>query len=154
MNLIVVTNYSTLAAFGKVLKTSCIIADRYAHGMSVVYSENEDGSQGMPYQPQRFPLGTWQIIAAEASQAPLLAPFFIRTNAHQFVPVWELDALGKYKCATGETVDDWGYGIHFDALYEATDGCLHLYSAEDATWLAGNIIASQKDGEAVQLTVA
>ena len=153
MNLIVVSNYSTLTAFGRVLRTSCIVLDRFTHGLHVVYSENEDGSKGLPYQPQQFPKGTWPILGVEATTDPLLAPYFIRTGAHQLVPTWEIDTHGNYVKPTGEMVDDWGYGIHFDAVYETTDGCCHLYSADDATWLASELLACIGSVEAVQLSV-
>ena len=153
MNLIVVSNYSTLTAFGRVLKTSCIVLDRFVHGMHVVYSENEDGSKGRPYQPQQFPKGTWPILGVEATTDPLLAPYFIRTGAHQMVPTWEIDASGNYVKPTGETIDDWGYLLHWDAMYTTTDGCIRLDSSDDAVWLASEVLACIGATEAVQLSV-
>ena len=140
---IVVSDYKTMAAFGRVLRTSCIIRKRGPDD-PIAYSENQDGSQGIPYQPVQFPKGTWIVDKPEATDDPLMAPYFMRTNAHQII-------IGT----TGSAIMDWGYGIHFDSEFEDTWGCLHLYSAEDAEWLAGQIIDIQSTLEdVVQLVVA
>ena len=48
-----------------------------------------------------------------------------------------------------------GHRFHFDAQFEDTFGCFHLYSADDAEWLAGQIIDIQSTLEdVVQLVVA
>ena len=144
MSTIIVSGYSTMSAFGKILRTSCIIKKR-GPGDTIAFSEKEDGSQGIPYQPLQFPLGTWIVGAPEATTHPLMAPYFIPTNAHQIVP-------GLY--GDGVYADDFGYGIHFDAQFEETWGCLHLYSSDDAKWLAGEVLDCQKSGEIVQLVVS
>lgn len=153
MNLIVVSNYHTLTAFGRTLRTSCIIADRARNGMTVVYSENEDGSKGRPYQPMQFPKGTWPVLAVEPTTAPLLAPVFIKTGAHQTVHTWTIDERGKYVHENPDTVEDWGYLLHHDAIYQQTDGCIRLDSPEDALWLAGEIKPLLDRGESVQIMV-
>jgi len=80
----------------------------------------------------------------ERTDHPLMAPYFFPTNAHQII-------IGT----TGSAIMDWGYGIHFDSEFEDTWGCLHLYSAENAEWLAGQIIDIQSTLEdVVQLVVA
>ena len=149
MQLIVVQGYSTLTAFGRVLKTSCIIKERVKAKLPVAYSENLDQSPGVPYQPVQFPKGLWSITEVMLTNHPLIAPVFIRTDAHQLVDQWTLDAKGGYgKPVAGELPDsvrqvqDWGYGMHFDAKFEETWGCLHLYSAEDAHWLGSEIMAA------------
>jgi hypothetical protein len=131
MQVIAVHDYSLMVAFGKELKTSCIIKPR-TKGMTTAYSENADGSQGIPYQPVQFPKGLWAITEVMATTNPLMAPFFIATTARQLIT--GLD--GK------TTAVDWGYGIHFDVQFEDTWGCLHLYSADDAQWLAAEINAA------------
>jgi len=139
---IVVSNYATLIAFGKTLKTSCIILD-HLHG-NPAYPEDKWGKPGIvAYQPQRFPPGIWLIGDPEFQVNPLTAPYFIPTDAHQIVV-----------CVDGTVFDDWGYGAHADALYETTLGCLHLYSADDAEWLAGEIISAKQAGELIQLVVS
>jgi hypothetical protein len=134
-----VVNYERLYAFGRMLFVSCHIKDRKKEGLSVVYSEDKNGARGKPYQPMRFPIGEWKIVAAYPESDPLLAPCFIATDAHQTVKVWSLDDHGRYLSETTETIEDWGYGIHFDRLFETTDGCIHLYSEGAALWLANCI---------------
>jgi hypothetical protein len=115
-------------AFGKELKTSCIIKSRI--NLPPAYPEHSDGTPGkMAYQPVKFPSGLWIVKTPEATNHPLMAPYFIPTNAHQLVV-----------CVDGSKFDDYGYGIHFDAQFEETWGCLHLYSADDAIWLAQQIL--------------
>ena len=167
MNTIVVTGIrqlpdgsypiGTMAAFGKTLWVSSIILNRFALGLSVIYSDNEDGSPGQPYQPLQFPAGTWKITALMPSSDPELSPVFIKTDSHQLVPVWSVtngqNKGSKYLAPTGDYIMDYFDGIHFDSLYKTTDGCLRLYSAEDALWLSGEIDALKAAGETVQISV-
>jgi hypothetical protein len=112
--------------------------------MALAFPEHPNGSLGpVAYQPVKFPSGLWMVKCPEPTTNPLMAPVFIPTNAHQIV-----------KCVDGSEFDDYGYGIHFDALFEETWGCLHLYSAEDARWLAEEILACEATGEPVGLMVA
>jgi hypothetical protein len=140
MQMIVVRNYTEMVAFGKTLKTSCIVKQRTAK-MTPAYPENQFGVFGKSaYQPIRFPKGLWQITGADETDDPLMAPYFISTNAHQTVT-----------CLDGTTFEDAGYGIHFDALWESTWGCFHLYSADDALWLAAEILAAWSVGVGLQV---
>jgi hypothetical protein len=141
MQIITVTGYRNMNAFGKDLRTSCIIKLRVP-GMDIAYSENADHSRGVPYQPVKFPMGKWLVGIPYKTDDPLMAPYFIPTNAHQLI-------IGL----DGRSREDYGYGLHFDALYESTWGCLHLYSADDATWLVENIMQEQTNGGAVMLSV-
>jgi hypothetical protein len=90
-----------------------------------------------------FPFGVWNVFRPEPTENIEMAPFFIPTSAHQLV-----QCMGAL-----EPFDDYGYGIHYDALYEQTFGCLHLYSAADAQWLAEQINAVLNSGDLVQLMV-
>ena len=141
MNIITVTGYKNMNAFGRDLRTSCIIKQRTPE-MIVAYSENADRSRGIPYQPVQFPKGKWLIGIPEQTDDPLMAPYFIPTNAHQLI-------IGL----DGNAREDYGYGIHFDSEFEETWGCLHLYSADDAQWLAEQIKIEQTNGGAVLLNV-
>ena len=73
--------------------------------MTVAYTENADRSRGIPYQPVQFPKGHWAVGIPYATTDPLMAPYFIPTSAHQLV-------IGN----DGTSIEDYGYGIHFDAL--------------------------------------
>lgn len=128
-------------AFGKELKTSCIIRSRI--NLPPAYPEHEDGTPGtISYQPIQFPLGMWLVKKPEPTTNPLMAPFFIPTMAHQIVI-----------CSDGSRFDDWGYGIHYDAQYEETWGCMHLYSEDDVQWLAGQINEAMDGGEPVSIRI-
>jgi hypothetical protein len=137
------SNRNFMWAFGKDLRTSCIIKTRMP-AMSPAFPEGPDGAPGpVAYQPIKFPSGLWIVGRPVPTTHPLMAPYFIPTNAHQIVT-----------CVDGSQFDDYGYGIHFDAQFESTWGCLHLYSAEDATWLAEQILAAEATGEPVGVMVA
>jgi len=137
------SNRNFMLAFNSDLRTSCIIKTR-TPSMTPAYPEHPDGTPGpVAYQPVKFPSGLWVIGKPISTDHPLMAPFFIPTNAHQMVT-----------CIDGSQFDDYGYGIHFDAEFEETWGCLHLYSAEDARWLAEEILACETTGEPVGLMVA
>jgi hypothetical protein len=99
-----------------------------------VLSTNEDGSDGVPYKPQAFPVGIWKIGVPGARTSQYTAPYFIPTDAHQLVDEWELDEHGLYKCPTGRQVMDWGYGLHHSTC-AYTFGCLKLLDIPDVVWL-------------------
>jgi hypothetical protein len=131
MQVIAVSGYAQMTAFGRVLKTSCIVKTRTAK-MSPAYPENQFGVDGpSPYQPKQFPKGMWPVTGVWPTQHELMAPVFIATGAHQTVTM-----------LNGDIFEDYGYGIHFDAKYEETWGCFHLYSADDAHWLGAEILAA------------
>jgi hypothetical protein len=129
-HLIQVVNYATLTFQGRTLRCSSIQAPRKGR-LSDAFPEGPDGAPGThAYQPIQFPKGIWQVMEVHKTDHPLMSPYFIGTNAHQTVT-----------CFDGTLFDDWGYGIHYDAQYEDTWGCIHLYSADEATWLAQAILS-------------
>jgi hypothetical protein len=95
---------------------------------------------GFPSMPRPFPAGEWKItgINPHGKSEPYLYPFFIATDAHQALDVWELDARGFYKGPTGERVDDFAYGLHFSSS-DWTQGCLRIGTEEDLRWLVANV---------------
>jgi hypothetical protein len=95
----------------------------------VVYTENEDCTQGMPYMPRLFPKGVWKILAIIPKDDPYEAPFFISTNAHQSVVPWTSDN-GHYGRAMADSVEDYGYGLH-NSTSETTLGCGRILNYYD-----------------------
>ena len=125
-------------------------------GETAVYSENADGSQGSPYMPRTFPLGNWLVTGVvphpDKVKDHYLYPFFISTNAHQAVEVWEVDAAGRYVKATGRMVEDYGYGNHFsDSL--TTLGCIRDETEADLRWVVDFIRTAVSDGDQVPFLV-
>ncbi len=129
----------------------------------VVKSTNEDGTDGVPYKPTWFPVGPWNIprprsLAEWARISIYTAPYFIPTDAHQLVDVWELDENGLYKCPAGilagepRKIMDWGYGIHHSEI-DYTFGCLRVIEKADMLWLAPRVLEALQDGP-VQFEVA
>jgi len=142
-----------LSAFGKTISVSNNFYEIMTEtpGIHVVQSTNADGSDGVPYKPQSFPVGIWNIREPEARTSPYTAPFFIPTDAHQLVDEWELDEHQLYKCPTGRQVMDWGYGIHHSTI-NYTFGCLRVVDEADLLWLVSQISAALKEGQ-VQIEV-
>jgi hypothetical protein len=91
-----------------------------------------------PYDVQRFPCGTWKITGIEKSNDPTYAPYKIRTNAHQRVRVWALDADGDYDHETTEETDDTEYLLHY-SVSATTWGCVRLGSPAIARELANRL---------------
>jgi len=181
--IVVSAGRTQLTAFGKLLMVSCLQADRIKEKLPVIYSLNADGSQGYPYMPKPFPIGTWNVIGAREEKDPELAPWVLQTDAHQLVERWEVSDVcpvchgtrsvdgddGKLEdCPTckgtghvalhyvspiGDFVEDWGYEFHFDAIWKTTDGCIRMSSSDDATWLCQQYLAVKAAGEAVQISV-
>jgi hypothetical protein len=109
-----------------------------------------------PYDPQPFPRGAWRVTAVEWQKEKgfdprTYGPVKIRTDAWQWVNVWELDNDGDYLRETEKRVKDTAYLFHYTA-FNTTLGCIRLYSPGDAIVIA-NIIARALDREKVLVEV-
>ena len=153
---------TVLAVAGHLIDTCCHvrnIENGQRHIDQVVYSENKDGSRGVPYSPMSFPSGLW-VVGAPLPIDPshdvnmYLWPFFIPTDAHQLVDEWDTDQTDRlhYTKKTGRQVMDWGYGLHFSSS-GTTLGCIKIMNEGDLRWLVRQIIDARAAGD-VQLSVA
>ena len=111
----------------------------------------------LPYDPQPFPKGLWDITGIERQKEKgfdpgTYGPVKIRTNAWQAVNVWELDNDGDYFRETHRQVKDYAYLLHYSAS-ATTLGCIRLASPKDAETIAGVIQQALGRGESVQLEV-
>lgn len=98
-------------------------AVRRLHDKTEVRRSIVNGQWGPPYMPRKFPLGEWEIIGIEYTSSPDFAPIKIKTNAHQLVHAWALDANGGYDHELPDTIDDSGYHLHWCEGSSATLGC-------------------------------
>jgi hypothetical protein len=110
----------------------------------------------LPYDPQPFPKGLWHITGIDWQKEKgfdprTYGPVKIRTDAWQWVNVWQLDSDGDYRQETEERVRDICYWLHYSA-FSTTLGCIRLASPNDAIAIA-NVIASFLDREEVLLEV-
>jgi len=114
-----------------------------------------------PYDPQPFPKGTWEIIGIEWQEVNgrkmfdynTYGPVKIKTNAWQYVHIWELDAEGDYLRETDTAVRDECYWLHY-SLSGTTLGCIRFASHDDAVQVARVIEKLLAAGERVELEVA
>jgi hypothetical protein len=100
---------------------------------------------GPPSMPRPFPVGEWKITGVNPHPNPLenhgyLYPFYICTNAHQLLDVWELDDGGFYFRKTGEKKNDSAYGLHFSTS-DWTQGCIRIAAEADLRWLVEHVKA-------------
>jgi hypothetical protein len=116
-----------------------------------VYSENSDGTKGVPYDPKLFPLGIWDIISILPKNDPYEAPFFISTNAHQLVDVWD-EVDGHYGEPIGHTIEDHGYGFH-NSTSSTTLGCGRILSPTGLVAFMGFIKAAWTRKEETKIEV-
>ena len=99
----------------------------------VVLTDPETEGLGRePYSPQTFPIGNWKITGcvSHPESEPYLFPFFLSTNANQFVNIWETNSDGKYTVQTNNLCLDSGYGIHFSSS-STTLGCIRINDKKD-----------------------
>ncbi len=142
-----------LWAFGRWLPVSCRVRnDRHAGvraASEIVYTTNRDGSRGVPYMPQMFPVSPpegWPVSMPLARNQPDRAPWYISTDAWQMVDEWIVEN-GLYVRPAGHGVEDWAYGAHF-SIYPWTQGCIKAEIMQDIIWLAGMVRQSlYKDGD-------
>jgi len=113
---------------------------------------------GLPYDPQTFPRGLWNVTGIEWQKdkgfdPKTYGPVKIRTDAWRLVNAWELDKDGCYLGETARQARDEAYLLHYSAS-ATTLGCIRLASPDDAEFLARVIQRLLDRGEAVQLEVA
>jgi len=118
----------------------------------VIYAMTHDPYHKYAVMPREFPKGEWKISEPLARTSRYLAPFYIPTNAEQYLEVWELDQDGGYAKATGKKVLDIGYGIHFSVSH-TTVGCVRTYGESDLLWLVHQVNERLVTGHEVTLSV-
>ena len=122
-----------------------------------VYSENEDGGDGVPYMPRWFPLGLWEVVSIIDKDDPYMAPEFIATDAHQLIDEWvvgmSLSGEAHYIKKSGRKVEDYGYGLH-NSTSGTTLGCGRITRSEDRESLVKAIRDAWAAGETVTLVVS
>jgi hypothetical protein len=111
----------------------------------------------LPYDPQPFPKGIWRITGLDWQKEKgfdprTYGPVKIRTNAWQWVTVWQLDADGDYFRETDQRVKDICYWLHY-SVFSTTLGCIRLASPVKAIAIANSIAEGLQDGP-VELEVA
>lgn len=126
---------------------------RHLHDASqVVRAMCEDPYNKPPVMPRTFPNGTWEVSKPRSRTNPYLAPYYIPTDAEQYLDVWALDEEGGYDHATPDRVLDIGYGVHFSTS-RTTVGCIRVYEESDLLWLVHTINERLLMGNPVTLTV-
>lgn len=119
----------------------------------VVYTEPDDGSAPVPYDPYQFTPGTWDVTAITDETDPDLAPEFIATSQKQMVPVLSVSGTPPaYGPPTGAIAEDAGCGIH-NSVSPTTLGCVRITNSDDRATLTAWIRAQWAAGEKVQFIV-
>lgn len=139
-----------LTAFGRKLKCSCIVRNEvngWRKSDQVVRSIPKE----LPFQPRQFPNGEWVVGTPVMRDDTYKAPWFIPTNAEQFLPVWEV-RKGKYIKPTNEKTLDKGYGLHFSTS-NTTLGCIKINRKKDLLFLVEQINKAHFKGETVKIEV-
>ncbi len=104
----------------------------------VIYAMNDDPHSKPPVMPRRMPLGTWNIGKPRPRFDPYKAPFYIPTDAEQWLETWSLDGSGGYDKPTFRKVLDMAYGLHFSTS-GTTVGCIKIHKERDVEWLVAQI---------------
>ena len=139
-----------LVAYGNVIPCSCIVRNAingWRKQAEVVHTI----PGGLPYQPRRFPTGTWNVSMPQSRNDHYTEPYFIPTDALQILPVWSIDENG-YVAQTEQWVKDYGYGLHYSNS-TTTLGCIRIHERTHLLNLVKNIIVSIRAGDNVYLTV-
>ena len=146
-----------MLAFGQKIDCSCNVRNLengWRQRDQVVFSTNADGSMGVPYSPQLFPVGLWKVGRPEVEIDPYLRPFFIPTNAHQLVERWHIAERDKlvYVSGTGELVEDWAYGLH-NSTSPTTLGCIRISLFYELRRLVDDINKALDEGHDVTMEI-
>lgn len=133
---------------------------RIGEKKEVVRTVNRDRSTGKPYMPRKFPKGTCGIISVEwwhemngisNFDKEVYGTVRIRTDAHQAVEVWTLDAGGGYLRKSGTFSEDYGYLFHYSPS-RTTLGCGRLDSQDSCIKLA-HFVAKALETQSVSIEV-
>ena len=109
-------------------------------GKEVVYGITQNPYQRPPVMPREFPKGKWEVYSPVPRNDKYLAPYYIPTNAEQYLETWDLAEDGGYGTPNGGKVLDIGYGLHCSTS-GSTVGCIKIYRESDLLWLVGVLIA-------------
>ena len=113
----------------------------------VIYPMTHDRYNTSPIMPRTFPKGLWRVYKPRIRNCKYLAPYYIPTDAEQYLPVWVLDDKLGYAYPGDGMILDIGYGIHFSTDY-TTAGCIRVHNKHDLLWLVETIedlLESHKD---------
>jgi hypothetical protein len=93
-----------------------------------------------PYAPKPFPKGIWRITAVEWQKdfgfdKWEYGTVRIRTDAWQYVDIWEIDKDGNYFRHANIQKRDYGYLIHYSES-KTTLGCIRSATQEEMEILA------------------
>jgi len=110
----------------------------------------------LPYDPLPFPKGIWNITGVEWQKdfgfdKWEYGDIKIRTDALQWVNVWELDKDGNYWRPTDKWVMDYGYLIHYSESL-TTLGCIRGGTRIETNTLA-KFVQEQLAKEKMQIEV-
>lgn len=142
----------------KDIPADCVVRNelngkRHLHDPSqIVRAMVQDPYSKPPVMPRIFPEGTWNVYKPRMRTNPYLAPYFIPTDAEQYLPVWELDENGGYDHVTDKHVLDIGYGMHF-STGRTTVGCIRVMDERDLLWLVRKVSDEILEGHPVMLAV-
>lgn len=110
-----------------------------------------------PYMPARFPTGAWNVTGLEWQaekkfDLKTYGPVKIRTDACQYVKIWQLDEDGDYLQETRHETKDYGYLLHYSES-KTTLGCIRISTAEEAVKLGMLIETALLNKEPITLEV-
>jgi hypothetical protein len=118
----------------------------------VILAMGEDPHYKPPVMPRTFPHGTWTVGKPRPKTNPYLAPYYIPTDAEQYLDIWALDDDGGYDHPTEERVLDMYYGLHFSTS-STTVGCIKIHELRDLEWLVDMWHAEAQRKEETTITV-
>ena len=147
-----------LGVAGKTMTASCHIRNLENKQRSrddpddVVSAMTGNRYDRVPYSPQQFPVGIWQVFEPQSRSSKYLAPYFIPTNAKQLVKQWAIDDDGSYREPMDFEVVDHGYGLHYSTS-RTTLGCIKIHDIMDLYSLVETIREAIDRKEVVNIEV-
>lgn len=127
-----------MVAYGKTIPVACKVRNEL-NGLrkpnEVIFSIPDK----KPVYPRTFPKGVWNVYKPlPRPNEPYLAPFFIPTDAWEYLPIWQLDGKGQYGMAMKYTTRVEGYGFHYSTS-NTTLGCIKILKLDDLLFLVERI---------------
>jgi hypothetical protein len=152
-----------LRGLGLIVPASCLVRNEQngeRKPAQVIYTSHTTapGMPGVAYMPRPFPPGKWRVTdVLRMGDDTAFWPYFIATDAHQLLHVWDLDEKGNYLRESPTTFDGRAYGSHHARYFNGyafvasrtTWGCINQLDPADSVELAHRILDKLKKRDEV-----
>ena len=139
---------TSLTIDDKEIACSCVVRNElngWRKSSQIVYTM----PSGIAYMPRTFPHGIWNVSQPVRRTDEFKAPYYIPTDAWQFVDEWIVED-NAYVKPSGRKIKDYAYGLHYSTS-GTTLGCIKILEVDELVRLVEIICEALEKKEEVKL---